>query len=987
MPKFCGFGSTGMTAHDLMAASVSPIAPASPVPIFFMPVLPPASITTTPSLLGQRASWLHAIAVLCGFTGFFCLFFAPILWGGWLLAAEGDGLVYYLPAYLSKPQLWTDLLFGGYPIAADPQNMTWYPLAMLLRLIPHSWNAFVLLGYVLAASFAYCYGWITTGSRFAAAGAGLVYGLCGYMIGHYGHITMVHAAAWIPLIFVALEKLRQRSTRGWWVIGWVSVACCFLGGHPQIPSYGLGLAVIYALIMGWQAPIGRWAYYRLSASILAIGLGLCALQLLPTLELSRLSVRSAMDFASFSSFSLPRWQAIQMVFPYLFGGANHLYGKPYWGGMSLVEAGGYVGLMPLGLAVIALRADRPQRLVWFWAIVGVVAFLLMMGGDTPLGHLLFRVPVYQKFRAQGRHAIEVGLAASALTAFGIASIQRGLLSARSLQRIMLGLLGVLCLSWLGLCSQQGFYQTMAQQAGVTLELRPWLNPAIGVPFLTCGIGTLTLLIWQRRHRAQWGMALVGAALVWDLISFAGFHWHSPTTVKASYVQANPAAQFLQPLLAAQHQRLITTQGSIRTERDRLSSNLTRLWQLPNASGYTPLMMSRVSELLQLNSGGAAINTPTLRNRSWDLMAVRYALVLPTFTLPTMKGLTWGQLDLGLMAGTGTCSFDSQPSIRLSLAPTDLPVSQLGIVSSLGCAVTIPNNQVVAEIKAIATDGSLVTGQMRAGRDTAEWAYDCPDVKPVMQHQRPPLFRQVPVERQGRDRCPANAYTSQISLDQTKQITHLEIQPRPNLRLGINHLVLMHPGNQSSQVSPFELRPDVSGDTTRWQAIQRDQNTTLYENKLAMPRAWLVSELVQAEPAVILQSIQKGQLPDGKAFDPNRVAFVENAVSQKLADLQSTDIAKVVTIADTQVKIQTQTTTEAFLILSDVNYPGWQVTIDGKPATLLPVNYLQRGVRVPAGTHLVQFAFRPMSFRIGAGITVGTLFLAGLIGWRGRLFHE
>jgi hypothetical protein len=177
-----------------------------------------------------------------------------------------------------------------------------------------------------------------------------------------------------------------------------------------------------------------------------------------------------------------------------------------------------------------------------------------------------------------------------------------------------------------------------------------------------------------------------------------------------------------------------------------------------------------------------------------------------------------------------------------------------------------------------------------------------------------------------------------------------------------------------------------GNAARWQEVQRLAGTIVYENKLAMPRAWLVSELVQMEAAAALQTIQGGMLPDGRSFDPAQIALVENHPSQKFPALQPTDIAKVVTIVDTQVKIQTQTAATAVLILSDVDYPGWQVTIDGQPATLLPVNYVQRGVQIPAGSHLVQFAFRPRIFHIGAGMSLGTLCLVILVGWRIRSFH-
>ncbi len=39
-----------------------------------------------------------------------------------------------------------------------------------------------------------------------------------------------------------------------------------------------------------------------------------------------------------------------------------------------------------------------------------------------------------------------------------------------------------------------------------------------------------------------------------------------------------------------------------------------------------------------------------------------------------------------------------------------------------------------------------------------------------------------------------------------------------------------------------------------------------------------------------------------------------------------------------------------VILADVYYPGWELTIDGKPAPIYPVNRLMRGAAVTAGTH-------------------------------------
>jgi len=74
--------------------------------------------------------------------------------------------------------------------------------------------------------------------------------------------------------------------------------------------------------------------------------------------------------------------------------------------------------------------------------------------------------------------------------------------------------------------------------------------------------------------------------------------------------------------------------------------------------------------------------------------------------------------------------------------------------------------------------------------------------------------------------------------------------------------------------------------------------------------------------------------------------------------------------------------EGFVILNDVNYPGWRVSVDGKARELLTANYLFQAVYVPSGRHEVEFAFRPMSFFVGLFISVLTLIFMLL-----RLFSD
>jgi uncharacterized membrane protein YfhO len=67
-----------------------------------------------------------------------------------------------------------------------------------------------------------------------------------------------------------------------------------------------------------------------------------------------------------------------------------------------------------------------------------------------------------------------------------------------------------------------------------------------------------------------------------------------------------------------------------------------------------------------------------------------------------------------------------------------------------------------------------------------------------------------------------------------------------------------------------------------------------------------------------------------------------------------------------------------LVLSEIDYPGWEVEVDGIPASLETHEGLLRAVQLSPGEHQVEFTFRSGSLRAGALITLlGLIILASL----------
>ncbi len=89
-------------------------------------------------------------------------------------------------------------------------------------------------------------------------------------------------------------------------------------------------------------------------------------------------------------------------------------------------------------------------------------------------------------------------------------------------------------------------------------------------------------------------------------------------------------------------------------------------------------------------------------------------------------------------------------------------------------------------------------------------------------------------------------------------------------------------------------------------------------------------------------------------------------------------AKITDFRSDRVTVQTDSPDEDRLILTDLMYPGWQVTVDGDPMQPLTIDGMFRGVDVPAGSHTVVWSYHPRSFYWGLAVSLITfVFLAAV----------
>jgi hypothetical protein len=94
-----------------------------------------------------------------------------------------------------------------------------------------------------------------------------------------------------------------------------------------------------------------------------------------------------------------------------------------------------------------------------------------------------------------------------------------------------------------------------------------------------------------------------------------------------------------------------------------------------------------------------------------------------------------------------------------------------------------------------------------------------------------------------------------------------------------------------------------------------------------------------------------------------------------------DRVNIVSYSPNRIDLESSSPSTTILLLSELYYPGWKAYVDGRKTPVLRADYLLRAVKLDAGNHSISMVYRPMSFIVGASITLCTmLVLAAALLW-------
>ncbi len=302
---------------------------------------------------------------------------------------------------------WTPYLFSGYPFLSNPEVGAWYlphwPF-FLAGITPRSIEWELALNAFLACLGAFLLIRRHEVSRPAAMLGGLFYGLSGFFAGHSPHVGLFCAAACFPWLLLAFRMAWERQALRYTALGGAAGGLMILAGYVQIAMYGFLALGLYAAALAWRER-ARWPRAAaILGGMLAGALALAAIQILPGLEATALSIRAGADYLKSTESVLHAAPLVTLILPDWLGPLSGNYHGP----ADITQYYFYAGFLLLPLAALGLRG-KPR--VAALALI-VPALWFMAGPAGGFYRLAMLVPGLKMVRApiQGWFVVALGLA-------------------------------------------------------------------------------------------------------------------------------------------------------------------------------------------------------------------------------------------------------------------------------------------------------------------------------------------------------------------------------------------------------------------------------------------------------------------------------------------------------------------------------------------------------------------------------------------------
>ena len=474
-----------------------------------------------------------------------------------------------------KLPLWNPYSFSGTPNLANYQTAVFSPFNLLFLFLPFvdAWSLLVLFQPLIAGISMYLFLKQLRISNTGSVIGGVSFMFCGFIVVWMAYGTLSMAIAFLPLALFAIEKIFQSKKFIGIILLFISIVVSFFSGHFQTSLYLVLYVFFYILFKYFSAKDFKKIIVALSVCFL--GILIASIQILPSIEFYKLSVRSEI----FSNTGGIPFQYLVTIF------SPDFYGSPITGNSWFgyyAEWAGFIGIIPFILASFGFFARKQNNSVVFFIFATLISLFLFL--DTPLQSLIsaLKIPIFST-SVPSRMIVIFSFSVIVLSGFGF-DLFIGLIKKRNIKKIVLHLSPIVIIFfilWFILILK------ILPPGKIILSMRNLFLPTAILVFI---IGLTILFVTIKKDKA---LLFLGFALI-ILSSFDSLRF------------ANKWMPFDSPDLIFPSVPVITEmQKSVGTGRvyGEFGSNIETYYHIPSIEGYDPLYSKRYGEFIESSVNG------------------------------------------------------------------------------------------------------------------------------------------------------------------------------------------------------------------------------------------------------------------------------------------------------------------------------------------------------------------------------------------------
>jgi hypothetical protein len=973
---------------------------------------------------GLRRYWHYLFAL-----AFALAYHHPLLVPAWGMPNWGDYYNYHTPNRMLESlrlgrgelPMWTDALYCGYPILADPQAAFFHPVNLLWAMLvqnPGTQQMMNLYQLVSVVSLALGTTFLARRCGLGRAGAvvaSLIASYNGFIAAHLDHVNINQALApglvCIGCMVRVARGVDARRRMRLAVVAGLAMAVAILAGHPQtvlFVTYAAVVALAYYIVRYARQESGRGAIGRLlmySTVAVVIAGGASVVQMLPTAELLKVCTRMSMHAGEALGSGARPDQVPMLLFPGFYrvlpwhftGDKFHYNTGPNWLGYDAPENTSWMGVAAFAMGLAGWLVYR--RRAWANVLFFGALFLLVCawGQYARVYMLLYNwVPGFRAVRISSR-LLSLAYTAWALLAGSFVDAVVAEFNRQGLRRssrlaavavfgvLVVGIGGALIArhyggSWTAttrmLFIRYEGLKSVGTSAANAFDLSIFFQAVLAV--LVClGVAALMWTLGSARGRLQLGaLVLLCGILVFELVVY-GFG--------ISYVELKaPWTRVRLTQLDALGKRPV---GRMATTHAIMGGGATNVAMCePNvrlATGYSVTVPEWAGDLLPLDG---RTWRPGIEGKLLDLCNVTDVVNFRRTARGTLGGRNVPLEDWGYCMLTRD---DERVSSSVTLqSTTSAPIRLLRVVCAGTSTTNLLDGTEIGRVTLI-TSGTRETTSvaLRLGEHLSDWMYDMwpAENDPIRHSAGARSWRRS----LGNIDVPDGLtfYDAAIPLDPPRPISEVTISASgpTSTSLAVSHVIM-----ETRRASTLLLPSSIEGCEEAPSLAQRWHH---WVRPGAPGYAWIAPA---AEPISYKRTVYAFNRVTSAAFDLRRQILVDKQryTSEALAQLNAPDPAEFRGTAEMewgsapeQFNIRTRSNQRGWAYVTSTWYPGWTARLDGVPVEIVRANSGFSAVAVPAGEHRIEFSFAYRHFRLAAWISaltwVASLGVLLMLCFRGR----